>query len=201
MFVCRSFPAPHNHASRRPPITCSADLTQGAAQATINEHDGPHPNPSSTAPPSTTLAPPPPPEFRARSLFVRSREFVWKYRAAFFFAFFACLVFAYCLAAAVRSNLPIVVPSEPHNNISITTAAPPVEATPLVTKATADTMALNSSGGATSVARVYADVNANMPRSYWDYDSVNISWGVLENYEVVRKIGLHYPEPCEVTLR
>lgn len=28
-----------------------------------------------------------------------------------------------------------------------------------------------------------------MPRSYWDYDSVNIQWGVLENYEVVRKIG------------
>jgi casein kinase II subunit alpha len=50
-------------------------------------------------------------------------------------------------------------------------------------------MALNSTTGATSVARVYADVNANMPRSYWDYDSVNISWGVLENYEVVRKIG------------
>src|SRR6201996_4433886 len=39
------------------------------------------------------------------------------------------------------------------------------------------------------MARVYADVNAQMPRSYWDYDSVNISWGVLENYEVVRKIG------------
>jgi hypothetical protein len=41
----------------------------------------------------------------------------------------------------------------------------------------------------TSMARVYADVNANMPRSYWDYDSVNIAWGALENYEVVRKIG------------
>ncbi|KAL2199861.1 kinase-like domain-containing protein [Corynascus similis CBS 632.67] len=40
-----------------------------------------------------------------------------------------------------------------------------------------------------NMARVYADVNQNMPRSYWDYDSVNISWGVLENYEVVRKIG------------
>ncbi|RMZ66644.1 casein kinase II subunit alpha [Pyrenophora seminiperda CCB06] len=53
----------------------------------------------------------------------------------------------------------------------------------------AASMALNNSTGATSVARVYADVNANMPRSYWDYDSVNISWGVLENYEVVRKIG------------
>lgn len=40
-----------------------------------------------------------------------------------------------------------------------------------------------------SMARVYADVNNQMPRAYWDYDSVNISWGVLENYEVVRKIG------------
>ena len=39
------------------------------------------------------------------------------------------------------------------------------------------------------MARVYADVNEHMPRSYWDYDSVNISWGVLENYEIVRKIG------------
>jgi len=44
-----------------------------------------------------------------------------------------------------------------------------------------------------SMARVYADVNANMPRSYWDYDSVNISWGALENYEVVRKIGTYNP--------
>ena len=42
---------------------------------------------------------------------------------------------------------------------------------------------------AVSMARVYADVNQQMPRAYWDYDSVNISWGVLENYEVVRKIG------------
>lgn len=40
------------------------------------------------------------------------------------------------------------------------------------------------------MARVYADANAQMPRSYWDYDSVNISWGVLENYEVVKKIGM-----------
>ena len=46
------------------------------------------------------------------------------------------------------------------------------------------------------MARIYADVNQQMPRSYWDYDSVNITWGVLENYEVVRKIGWnprHFP--------
>ena len=39
------------------------------------------------------------------------------------------------------------------------------------------------------MARVYADVNKHMPKSYWEYDSVNITWGLLENYEVVRKIG------------
>lgn len=39
------------------------------------------------------------------------------------------------------------------------------------------------------MARVYADVNQHMPKAYWEYDSVNITWGVLENYEVVRKIG------------
>jgi len=50
-------------------------------------------------------------------------------------------------------------------------------------------LAINTTGAATSMARVYTDVNAQMPRAYWDYDSVNISWGVLENYEVVRKIG------------
>ena len=43
------------------------------------------------------------------------------------------------------------------------------------------------------MARVYADVNQHMPKSYWEYDSVNITWGVLENYEVVRKIGIDMP--------
>ena len=60
---------------------------------------------------------------------------------------------------------------------------------PLPVASLSPSMALNNTTGATSIARVYPDVNANMPRSYWDYDSVNISWGVLENYEVVRKIG------------
>ena len=32
-------------------------------------------------------------------------------------------------------------------------------------------------------------VNKHMPKSYWEYDSVNITWGFQENYEVVRKIG------------
>ncbi|KAI8048967.1 hypothetical protein BDF22DRAFT_239146 [Syncephalis plumigaleata] len=40
-----------------------------------------------------------------------------------------------------------------------------------------------------SVARVYANVNQQMPREYWDYDNYTPVWGSQENYEVVRKIG------------
>ncbi|KAI9806639.1 MAG: hypothetical protein M1825_006096 [Sarcosagium campestre] len=36
---------------------------------------------------------------------------------------------------------------------------------------------------------MYANVNTDSNRSYWDYDSVNIAWGAVQNYEVVRKIG------------
>lgn len=50
------------------------------------------------------------------------------------------------------------------------------------------------------MSRVYADVNQTMPRSYWDYDSVNITWGVLENYEVVRKIGTSSSPPFHMPL-
>jgi hypothetical protein len=51
------------------------------------------------------------------------------------------------------------------------------------------------------MARVYADVNQQMPRAYWDYDSVNITWGVLENYEVVRKIGMDLRMPSRKLLQ
>jgi casein kinase II subunit alpha len=46
-----------------------------------------------------------------------------------------------------------------------------------------------TSEAGSKMPRIYADVNQQMPRSYWDYDSMNITWGVLENYEVVRNIG------------
>ncbi|KAF7723943.1 Casein kinase II subunit alpha [Apophysomyces ossiformis] len=41
----------------------------------------------------------------------------------------------------------------------------------------------------TSIARVYADVNANQPREYHDYESLQLFWGVQDNYEICRKIG------------
>ncbi|GMH41179.1 hypothetical protein BSKO_09089 [Bryopsis sp. KO-2023] len=43
--------------------------------------------------------------------------------------------------------------------------------------------------GASSRARVYADVNVHQPREYWDYEALSISWGNQDDYEVVRKVG------------
>ncbi|KAJ1978316.1 Casein kinase II subunit alpha [Dimargaris xerosporica] len=40
-----------------------------------------------------------------------------------------------------------------------------------------------------SIARVYANVNQNLPREYWDYDEIQITWGRQEKYEIIRKIG------------
>ncbi|KAI9025687.1 kinase-like domain-containing protein [Hyaloraphidium curvatum] len=40
-----------------------------------------------------------------------------------------------------------------------------------------------------SVARVYANVNEQEERSYWDYDNMVIQWGGQDNYEIVRKVG------------
>ncbi|CAN3363812.1 casein kinase II subunit alpha [Diutina catenulata] len=40
-----------------------------------------------------------------------------------------------------------------------------------------------------SVARVYADVLASKPQSYWDYDDVQIQWKSQENYEIIKKLG------------
>jgi hypothetical protein len=48
----------------------------------------------------------------------------------------------------------------------------------------------STSQAGSRMARVYADVNRQMPRSYWDYHGVSIAWGALENYEVIRKIGM-----------
>lgn len=37
--------------------------------------------------------------------------------------------------------------------------------------------------------RVYADVNVQRPREYWDYEALTVNWGDQEEYEVIRKIG------------
>lgn len=40
-----------------------------------------------------------------------------------------------------------------------------------------------------SRARIYADVNLNKPREYWDYENFTINWGDQEDYQIVRKLG------------
>lgn len=40
-----------------------------------------------------------------------------------------------------------------------------------------------------SVSKVYADVLASKPQSYWDYDDLNIKWNPQENYEIIKKLG------------
>jgi casein kinase II subunit alpha len=40
-----------------------------------------------------------------------------------------------------------------------------------------------------SKARVYADVNVQRPKEYWDYESLSVQWGNQDDYEVVRKVG------------
>uniref|UniRef100_A0A0N4ZVA3 Casein kinase II subunit alpha n=1 Tax=Parastrongyloides trichosuri TaxID=131310 RepID=A0A0N4ZVA3_PARTI len=38
-------------------------------------------------------------------------------------------------------------------------------------------------------ASVYADVNEQKPRDYWDYECHAITWGNIEKYELVKKLG------------
>jgi len=49
--------------------------------------------------------------------------------------------------------------------------------------------AIRDKDGMMSTARVYADVNVNRPKEYWDYENLSIEWGNQDDYEVVRKVG------------
>lgn len=40
-----------------------------------------------------------------------------------------------------------------------------------------------------SVSKVYTDVLASKPQSYWDYENLTIKWNLQDNYEVVKKLG------------
>ncbi|XP_075271527.1 casein kinase II subunit alpha-like isoform X1 [Opisthocomus hoazin] len=45
------------------------------------------------------------------------------------------------------------------------------------------------SGPVPSRARVYADVNTQRPREYWDYESHVVEWGNQDDFQLVRKLG------------
>jgi len=40
-----------------------------------------------------------------------------------------------------------------------------------------------------SVSREYTDVLSRLPKEYWDYDNLTITWGELDDYEIVKKVG------------
>ena len=40
-----------------------------------------------------------------------------------------------------------------------------------------------------SVSKVYTDVLASKPQSYWDYENINIKWNSQDNYEIIKKLG------------
>lgn len=40
-----------------------------------------------------------------------------------------------------------------------------------------------------SRSRVYHDVNQQKPRDYWDYECHMIDWGVIDDYQLIRKLG------------
>ncbi|KAL5534552.1 hypothetical protein ACEPAG_1015 [Sanghuangporus baumii] len=40
-----------------------------------------------------------------------------------------------------------------------------------------------------SVARVYANVNAERGPSWYEYDNLQVQWGMQDHYEIVRKVG------------
>jgi hypothetical protein len=98
---------------------------------------------------------------------VRGCHLLCKNKAAALVAGLACLGLFFYIPGRSHTPLPHYL-SVPYNDS--------LADNPLVEPANdpPGNMALNAGPGATSVARVYADVNANMPRAYWDYDSVNI---------------------------
>ena len=40
-----------------------------------------------------------------------------------------------------------------------------------------------------SVSKVYANVNANQPREYWDYENAELVYGEQDSYEAISKLG------------
>mmetsp|Transcript_62510 Transcript_62510/g.76526 ORF Transcript_62510/g.76526 Transcript_62510/m.76526 type:complete len:374 (+) Transcript_62510:57-1178(+) len=40
-----------------------------------------------------------------------------------------------------------------------------------------------------SIAREYANINTKKDKEYWDYEQLQLSWNLPENYQIIRKIG------------
>ncbi|KAJ6250628.1 casein kinase ii subunit alpha-3 [Anaeramoeba flamelloides] len=46
-----------------------------------------------------------------------------------------------------------------------------------------------ATGGIDDISRVYADVNENKPREYWDYEKYKLTYGRQNKYQVISRIG------------
>jgi casein kinase II subunit alpha len=79
-----------------------------------------------------------------------------------------------------------------HLNHSIRGSSPPLYQN-VMRKVEAEMNSGNGTQGESThvatVSRVYTDANQNKPREYWDYDIFDIKYGVIDRYQIVRKIG------------
>uniref|UniRef100_A0A0D9VR05 Protein HEADING DATE 6 n=1 Tax=Leersia perrieri TaxID=77586 RepID=A0A0D9VR05_9ORYZ len=73
--------------------------------------------------------------------------------------------------------------------VALAAAAAGAHAGPLPRSRSVATAATAAATAAMSTARVYADVNVNRPREYWEYEALAVEWGEQDDYEVVRKVG------------
>eukprot|EP00243_Klebsormidium_subtile_P004430 TRINITY_DN18406_c0_g1_i1.p1 TRINITY_DN18406_c0_g1~~TRINITY_DN18406_c0_g1_i1.p1 ORF type:complete len:447 (+),score=102.62 TRINITY_DN18406_c0_g1_i1:271-1611(+) len=104
---------------------------------------------------------------------------------------------------SARSSFPIVCGSEgaeliwsapvggAHNNSSVakrSSCVPNAEPSRAISVIQRIARAFRQRG-AMSKARVYADVNVQRPKEYWDYEALTVQWGDQDDYEVVRKVG------------
>lgn len=78
-----------------------------------------------------------------------------------------------------------------HNMTTSTTSTNPLDSRVVMscTAATAAASRPEAVASPRSVARVFADVNANMPQQYWDYEGVQVDWGDQDRYVIEDRVG------------
>ncbi len=86
-------------------------------------------------------------------------------------------------------------PADPSGSATPTLSLPFAQASHLSTDICTEASSSGEPSSVANMARVYADVNQNMPRSYWDYDSVNISKENPVAWTTVHMAQRRMPEP------
>lgn len=89
-------------------------------------------------------------------------------------------------ASAATATAAVAGPAEHHSN---STNNPTTSAASRGAPNVIPTSRPTPSKNPRSVARVYSNVNAKLPPSYWDYETLSIKWGSQDIYEIVEKVG------------